>query len=105
VKWEDNPNLARWFNAIVADLKHVAPLQDAVDWWTFARPGPGSERGLNRIRGRDVAKSWSPMQWYRELLALQAETKDRFAAAGLPPLDAQNLQNCLCEFDKCGPMR
>ena len=85
---------------IVADLKHVAPLKDAPDWWTFARPGPGSERGLNRVRGRDVGKSWSPMAWYRELLALQIETKDLFAAAGLPPLDAQNLQNICCEFDK-----
>jgi hypothetical protein len=85
---------------IVADLKHVAPLKDAADWWTFARPGPGSERGLNRVRGRDVGKSWSPMAWYRELLALQIETKDLFAAAGLAPLDAQNTQNICCEFDK-----
>ena len=37
---------------IVADLKHVAPLDAATDWWTLARPGPGSERGLNRVRGR-----------------------------------------------------
>jgi hypothetical protein len=38
--------------------------------------------------------------WLRELLKLQAETAPHFAAAGLAPLDAQNLQNVLCEFDK-----
>jgi hypothetical protein len=38
--------------------------------------------------------------WLHELLKLQAETAPHFAAAGLKPLDAQNLQNVLCEFDK-----
>ena len=38
--------------------------------------------------------------WHRELLTLHAETAPLLAAAGLAPLDAQNLQNCLCEFDK-----
>jgi hypothetical protein len=85
---------------IIADLKHVAPLNTAADWWTFARPGPGSERGLNRIRGRPVKASWSPTHWHRELMALHAELAPLLEAAGLAPLDLQNLQNCLCEFDK-----
>ena len=85
---------------IIADLKHVAPLKAAADCATFARPGPGSERGLNRVRGRaskrrgptaiGIASCWRCTP--KPLLLL--------AAAGLAPLDAQNLQNCLCEFDK-----
>ncbi len=85
---------------VIADLKPVAPLDTAADWWTFARPGPGSERGLNRTRGRPVKASWSEAHWHRELTALHAEIAPPLAAAGLAPLDAQNLQNCLCEFDK-----
>jgi hypothetical protein len=37
---------------VVADLKHVAPLCDAADWHSFAEPGPGSVRGLNRVLER-----------------------------------------------------
>jgi hypothetical protein len=85
---------------IVADLKHVEPLRSASDWSTFAAPGPGSRRGLNRVRGRAVKASWSEAVWLRELLKLQAQTAPLFTEAGLPPLDAQNLQNLLCEFDK-----
>jgi hypothetical protein len=85
---------------VVADLKHAAPLRNATDWWTFAAPGPGSERGLNRVRGRAVDASWSEIEWHRNLLVLQAEIAPLLEAAKLPRLDAQNLQNCLCEFDK-----
>ena len=41
---------------IVADMKHVAPLNDAPDWWSFAASGPGSRRGLNRVLGRELDK-------------------------------------------------
>jgi hypothetical protein len=85
---------------IVADLKAVAPLSEAADVWTFAVPGPGSERRLNRVRGRPLKASWSEAHWYTELMRLQAETAAPFAAAGLPSLDAQNMQNVLREFDK-----
>src|SRR5262249_11706029 len=37
---------------IIADVKFVEPLKSAGDWWTFAPPGPGSMRGLNRVLGR-----------------------------------------------------
>jgi hypothetical protein len=85
---------------ITADAKHVAPLFYAADWRTFAVPGPGSKRGLNRLCGRPIATSWSEAQWHATLLHLRSETEAAFAAAGLDPLDAQNVQNWLCEFDK-----
>jgi hypothetical protein len=49
---------------IIADLKHVEPLRSASDWWTFAVPGPGSKRGLNRVCKREVDKSWSEPVWH-----------------------------------------
>jgi hypothetical protein len=85
---------------VIADLKHAAPLDAAADWWSFAVPGPGSERGLNRVCGRSLKASWPEWHWQLELMRLADQVCAAFEAAGLPPLDMQNLQNVLCEFDK-----
>jgi hypothetical protein len=85
---------------VIADLKHVAPLRNASDWWTFAVPGPGSERGLNRVCKRSLKATWSEAQWLATLLRLREETAPQLEAAGIAALDAQNVQNVLCEFDK-----
>jgi hypothetical protein len=85
---------------ITAHMKHVAPLINAADRHAFAVPGPGSKRGLNRLCGRPLKAGWSEAQWHATLLYLQAETEAAFAAAGLDPLSAQDIQHWLCEFDK-----
>jgi hypothetical protein len=85
---------------IIADLKHVAPLCHAADFRTFAVPGPGSLRGLNRICKRDVKASWSEAQWHATLLHLRSTIAPKLEAAGLGAFDAQDTQNHLCEFDK-----
>lgn len=85
---------------IIAASKYLPGLTDVPDWWTFAAPGPGSMRGLNRLLERDVDASWSPDEWYHCAYLLWDATKEE-----LPPeighnLHMQDLQNCLCEFDK-----
>ena len=101
VRLEDRYRIGPFLAAqIIADLKAVAPLCDAPDWWTFARPGPGSERGLNRVLGRPVKEGWSWPEWYRELAKKHAETKQLFEAAGLAPFDLADTQSTFCEFDK-----
>ena len=76
---------------VVADLKNTKghPLQGATDWYDFSAPGPGSLRGL---------------AWYHDL--------DKVGPSSYAPLIddvreylkwdhcMQDLQNCLCEFDK-----
>lgn len=85
---------------IVADAKFQDPiLQEASDWWTWAVSGPGSRRGLNRVMGYDKDKPWKEETWHNNLLDLKAEVI-KLLPPWMPPLDAQNLQNCLCEFDK-----
>ena len=85
---------------VIADLKHVEPLRSASDWWSFAVPGPGSLRGLNRVCKREVKASWSEAQWHATLLQLGSEIAPQLEASGIARLDAQNLQNVLCEADK-----
>ena len=81
---------------VVADLKEVQ-LREAHDWWTFAVPGPGSERGLNRVLGRDKSTPWREKDWREALDQLHPLIK---VPATVGRLDGQNENNCLCEFDK-----
>lgn len=81
---------------IVADVKYVNPLLEAPDWYWWAASGPGSRRGMNRVIGRPVNMSWHEPTWLEELHTLQYEVDKLWNE----PLHAQDLQNCLCEFDK-----
>jgi hypothetical protein len=87
---------------VVADLKYASPYRDAPDWWDFAVPGPGSKRGLNRVFDRDVAATWPGRSWNEHLKELRAEIdKPLHRELGYRlKLHAQDVQNCLCEFDK-----
>lgn len=82
---------------VVADLKYARPDRWE-DFHTFAASGPGSKRGLNRIMEAPIDKPWREAA-FREtlgLLRLKVNAKLRWPE----PLTAQDLQNCLCEFDK-----
>jgi hypothetical protein len=84
---------------VVADEKNNpdSPLGGADDWWTWAAPGPGSLRGLNRILGNGPVKTgFSGSYFLHELNKLQDITNDKTGMR----LCAQDIQNCLCEFDK-----
>lgn len=76
---------------VVADIKYVDPLRSASDWHTWAAIGPGSSRGLSRLYG-PTKKTWNEKEWLNKVNELQS----------MIPIDlhAQDVQNCLCEFDK-----
>lgn len=87
---------------IVADLKNTKghPLADAADWWEFVTPGPGSMRGLHWvIHGQPGSVSKSVFEPNFKML------RERVNANWDPDIYGdticnQDLQNCLCEFDK-----
>lgn len=85
---------------VVADTKYTKPLLDAADWLDWAAPGSGSLRGLNRIMNRDIKHRFGEGEWLKRLRELQLEVNEELIGAGMAPLHAQDLQNCLCEFDK-----
>jgi hypothetical protein len=86
---------------VVADMKYMPPLLNARDWQTFAAPGPGSKRGLNRVLGRPVDAPWrDDTVWHHQLILFRTKIEPMFAAVGLELPHAQDLQNMLCEFDK-----
>lgn len=78
---------------IIADMKYTSALRGAPDWWTWCAPGPGSVRGMNRLHGRDIEYRLPDDKFLAEMDELM----------GLVPrleLHAQDVQNCLCEWDK-----
>jgi len=81
---------------VVADMKYVPPLLYATDWDSWAASGPGSKRGLNRVCGRPVNAQWKESAWHNTLTELRV---DLLVECGIK-LHAQDVQNCLCEFDK-----
>lgn len=85
---------------VIADVKFCKPWNDCDDFWTFAAPGPGSRRGLNRIIGNDYKAHWVDEDWKKELACLQWQIDPLIRKAGIPRLSASDLQNCLCEWDK-----
>lgn len=80
---------------ILADLKNTPwhPLSHADDWWNWCAHGPGSLKGLTWVWGRE--KKFTPTEFKRYFPTLHAAVEE----AGWE-IHAQDLQNCLCEFDK-----
>jgi hypothetical protein len=78
---------------VIADLKQTKHLHSADDWWVWAAIGPGSARGLNRLHGRDLRYPINQKHGLQEMREVRE-------AARLTDLCLQDVQNCLCEFDK-----
>jgi len=87
---------------VVADTKntHGDHLHTAEDWWTWAAPGPGSMRGLSRVLFQDKDHRFRDAQFLVDLNELQDYVNAAFVKRGWQKLCAQDVQNCLCEFDK-----
>lgn len=73
---------------VVTDLRHTALLDRAPDIMTWANPGPGAQRGLNRIHGRrrDLAEGQTARRALRVPIKgqqAQAEMQDLLAASRL----------------------
>lgn len=82
---------------ILADLKYAPSSHMWEDFATFAASGPGSRRGLNRVMGYSVTSPWNEVTFRETLAALRDAVNKRLT---MEALTAQDIQNCLCEFDK-----
>lgn len=93
----EQPGIGGFMGAqVVADIKQYKPLSNASDFYTFARSGPGSRRGMNWVIGNDPRMHWNEREWHVALMALSSQLNSNLTCV----LDAQNLQNCLCEYSK-----
>jgi hypothetical protein len=85
---------------VVTDLRHTHYLKNAQDTMTWANPGPGARRGLNRLYGRDLKQTVPREQLLEEMRGVLAWLKTERDSAILPALEMRDVEHSLCEFDK-----
>lgn len=86
---------------MVADMAHLPIGAEWPDRDRWAPLGPGSARGMNRLLGRPKDKSLAQADFETLLPQLSAVVQPEIADIWIDrQLQAMDLQNCLCEFDK-----
>lgn len=86
---------------VVTDLRHTRYLRNAPDIHTWANPGPGARRGLNRLYERELNSAGSPpAKLLEELIAVSQWIAENRNTAILPSWEARDTEHLLCEFDK-----
>jgi len=86
---------------VVADLKNTKghPLGLADDWWEWCAPGPGSLRGMSWFFYGEPGKI-KPNVFTEGMKKIRRYVDHHLMGLGISPFCNQDLQNCLCEFDK-----
>lgn len=86
---------------MVADIAHLSAGSAWPDVATWAPLGPGSKRGMNRVKGRPKEQAISQAQFEVELLELMRALKPLIAGIWADRnLTAFDFQNVCCEHDK-----
>lgn len=87
---------------IVTDLRHTYLLDRAPDIMTWANPGPGCKRGLNRVIGRDKDDQFDSREEIlqrMECLLLSSRSCHNWPT-NWPKWEMRDVEHTLCEFDK-----
>jgi hypothetical protein len=95
---------------IVTDCRHTRYLGNADDIMTWANPGPGAMRGINRIHGKPIgwnedktyfhSRRQFPPDYYVEFMQYLLEISPGYLEDHVPSLEMRDIEHCLCEFDK-----
>lgn len=84
---------------VVTDLRHTKYLNKAEDIMTWANPGPGAQRGLNRIKNRELNQTVKNHMLNFEMQQL-LDLSPNYLQGHMEPLEMRDIEHCLCEFDK-----
>lgn len=82
---------------IVTDYRWTPLLEDAHDIVTWANPGPGAKRGLQRL-GYKSTPDGTAIEAMRDILRISQEPGWLWAET--PALELRDVEHSLCEFDK-----
>ena len=84
---------------VVTDWRHTWLGDKAEDILSWANPGPGARRGLNRIYGRPLEKTIKTKQCVEEMKDL-LHASPAYIGVHVPNLEMRDIEHSLCEFDK-----
>jgi len=87
---------------VASDLRHISPWREHVqDAMTWAHPGPGAKRGLNRYHGRPTRQPMRNEQAVTEMQELLRVSRRRVRALQRHrALEMRDIEHTLCEYDK-----
>src|SRR6266478_2637570 len=86
---------------VVCDTKYTDLLSEATDWWVWSAPGPGSLRGLTRVCTGQLGELKFNEREYKANMDILVPRVCNFMEEEFDiSIHAQDVQNCLCEFDK-----
>jgi hypothetical protein len=97
------PNVGKFIGyEIATDLRHTRILKKADDIYTWANPGPGARRGLNRIFREDKKDRVKIEVYISEMKALLEMSENYIDKDIFGPLilEMRDIEHSLCEFDK-----
>lgn len=100
--FESHPYIGR-FTAyeFVTDLRYTMFLENAPDILTWANPGPGARRGLNRIHNRPIIKHPPREQQLEEMRQILKQSRSNYNwPKKWPRWEMREVEHTLCEFDK-----
>jgi hypothetical protein len=86
-------------NQVCADLRYVNGLS-FTDWGDFILCGPGTRRGLNRLRERPTRDHLNSSTAVEEIKALRGVLEKTNPRESAYFKDPNNVANSLCEYDK-----
>lgn len=92
---------------VASDLRHTCVLERARDVMTWANPGPGAQRGYNRLVGLKDHKikytkpnKRAVLEAMRELLGLSQQSEYWLKGDQYPDWEMREVEHWMCEFDK-----
>lgn len=92
---------------VASDLRHTCVLERADDIMSWANPGPGAQRGYNRLVGKKgmkvkYTKPSRPdvLAMMRDLLKKSQDTHYWPNNDDYPPWEMREVEHWMCEFDK-----
>lgn len=92
---------------VITDLTWTPILAGAIDRMTWANPGLGAKRGLNRVFNRPVRRAVPDDQAVKEMNYLlvtfihgRPGNREAYWPKSFPSLTMREIEHSLCEFDK-----